>query len=446
MRRAWATAVLVALAGLAPPAAGQPLPPADPPQSRPPSIFDAPIAVKAEPARPAAEPIPVAAPDLPATPAAFTESPAAPRPGRAAGLRAPVAAGGGVAASASARVPASALDGPARPPAVATPSDPVNDLLLRRAGAKEPAPPPGRDDRDAPGRPARKIGDRLNGLFENQNGWFQSDHAFDGFASPVTNPFLFEDPRSLTELRGLYLYQGIPSRQPDFDGGHASFFGLQGRLAITDRFSLVLHKLGGVRLDPASGSTFPDETGFAEIWLGPKYTFVRDEQAGRLVAGGLQFQIPIGSASVFQDTGSLSLVPYVSYAENFFPNFQFGSVNALATGGYAFSTTAARSDYLYLSGHLDLDVMNLHRFYPLFELNYFLVTTNGDARPYFGSEGRDLFNFGGQASGNGLLTAAFGGRVKAWEKAWFGGAIEFPIAGPRDLFDYRFTLDFTWRF
>ena len=37
---------------------------------------------------------------------------------------------------------------------------------------------------------------------------FQSDHCFDYFASPVTNPFLFEDPRALTELKPLFIYQG----------------------------------------------------------------------------------------------------------------------------------------------------------------------------------------------------------------------------------------------
>src|SRR5262249_25617678 len=39
---------------------------------------------------------------------------------------------------------------------------------------------------------------------------FQSDHCFDQFISPVTNPFLFEDPRSLTEVRPIFMYQRIP--------------------------------------------------------------------------------------------------------------------------------------------------------------------------------------------------------------------------------------------
>ena len=61
-------------------------------------------------------------------------------------------------------------------------------------------------------------------------------------------------------------------------------------------------------------------------------------------------------------------------------------------------------------------------------------------------EGRDLINFGGQAKGNGLLTAAFGARFKISESAQFGGAFEFPLAGNRELFQYRFTVDFILRY
>ena len=73
------------------------------------------------------------------------------------------------------------------------------------------------------------------------------------------------------------------------------------------------------------------------------------------------------------------------------------------------------------------------------------TTCPGTSTP-IGAEGRDLINFGGQAKGSGLLTAAFGGRVKITESAQIGTAIEFPIAGRKDLFSYRFTLDFILRY
>jgi len=61
-------------------------------------------------------------------------------------------------------------------------------------------------------------------------------------------------------------------------------------------------------------------------------------------------------------------------------------------------------------------------------------------------EGRDLINFGGQAKGHGLLTWALGARFKFTEHAQVGAAFEFPIAGPRDIFQYRLTVDFILRY
>jgi hypothetical protein len=57
-----------------------------------------------------------------------------------------------------------------------------------------------------------------------------------------------------------------------------------------------------------------------------------------------------------------------------------------------------------------------------------------------------LINFGGQAGGTGLLTGAFGGRVKITESAQLGAAFEIPFAGRRDLFRNRFTVDFILRY
>jgi hypothetical protein len=334
-------------------------------------------------------------------------------------------------------VSARVVEAPARPAAAADPPpDPMNELLARRARDR---------DRPPPERSSEKFGEKLEGLWDTCREKFRSDHAFDGFISPVTSPFLFEDPRSLTEVRPVFIYQKVPSAQPDLEGGSLTYFGVQGRLAITERWSFVIHKLGGLSLNPRESSLLDGETGFAELWLGPKYTFIRNEQTGSLWAGGLQFQIPVGSSGVFQNTGSLSLVPYATYGQNLFPNLRIGSVNALVNTGYAFSTTRERSDYYFLNGHLDLDVCNWHRIYPLAELNWLLYTTNGTSVP-IGSEGRDLINFGAQAKGKGLLTGALGARLKISESAQLGAAFELPLAGPRDLFRYRFTVDFILRY
>src|SRR5262249_44161368 len=143
---------------------------------------------------------------------------------------------------------------------------------------------------------------------------FQSDHAFDCLASPVTNPFLFEDPRALTEVRSIFIYQGAPHSA---FGGYSGFFGTQARLALCDRWSLVINELGFVFLHPSTPPPgFKASTGFAQLSLGPKWTFYRNPDSGTVLATGLNFVIPTGSGSVFQDTGTLSLFPYLSAGQH----------------------------------------------------------------------------------------------------------------------------------
>jgi hypothetical protein len=366
------------------------------------------------------------------TPTSYPEPP----PRRAVRLGAPDATGR--------PLPAERIEPAAQPRYTPPAVDPVDELLTRRQHDRRTPGRPGAEERAA-GKFGEKIADTLTSVFGNTTDWFKSDHCFDGFISPVTNPFLFEDPRSLTEARPIFLYQNIPSKEPNFQGGNIWFFGLQGRVAFTDRLSLTINKLGGISINPSSNSVYPGETGFAELWLGGKYTIIRSEETGSLLAGGLQFQIPVGSSGAFQNTGSLSLVPWVSYAQNFGRDLRIGSFNAILGTGYSASVNTQRSSYYWLSAHLDLDLWNNHKFYPLTELNWYLMTTNGSTAP-FTTEGRDLFNFGAQASGQGLLTWAFGARYKISESAQFGGAFEFPLAGPKGLFNYRFTLDFILRY
>ena len=78
-----------------------------------------------------------------------------------------------------------------------------------------------------------------------------------------------------------------------FIGTSVTFFGTQARVAFTDRWSLVINKLGGISVTPGDGSPFKSQTGFAEVWLGPKFTFYRGEENGAVAAGGLQLQFRV---------------------------------------------------------------------------------------------------------------------------------------------------------
>jgi len=290
----------------------------------------------------------------------------------------------------------------------------------------------------------------FGGLFTGGTGasrlTFQSDPGFNQLASPVTNPFLFEDPRSLTEVRPIFIAQGTPRGNGIFHGGDIEYFGVQGRLAITDRLSVVLSELGEVWIEPHNGGgEFASHVGFAELRIGPKYTFYRCEQTGTVAAAGLNFDIPAGDHAVFQNTGTLSLEPYISFGQTF-GKTGFGSFDFLGTVGYSFATDDKRTDFFFTSLHLDFNVGNLNKIYPFLELNYFNYTSAGKARD-LGFEGLDLFNFGSTGvSGNSTTTMAVGARYKFSERIQAGAAYEFPLGGHRDLLDYRFTFDVIFRF
>jgi hypothetical protein len=343
-----------------------------------------------------------------------------------------------------ATVRAQTFDAPP-PGATVVPPPPSDPVIIGDPGLSA-GPPPGPSFWD-------KCKDLLNGAGTPVNGCagrslFQSDHAFDSFISPVSNPFLFEDPRSLTEVRPIFMYQSAPSKNWVFRGGNAEFFGLQARVALTEQFSIVMNKLGFVGLQPNGNDLtddFRNRVGFAEIDIGPKFTFLRNDHTGTLGAFGLTFQIPAGDHNVFQDTGSLSLVPYFSFGQSFWHTC-YGNFNALGTAGYSFATDDKRSEYLFLSLHLDYDVANLHRIYPLIEMNWFHYTRAGTATN-LGFEGEDLVNFGSQGvSGHDFASLAVGARYKFCEWWQVGTTVEWPITGAKDINNFRWTLDMIFRY
>jgi hypothetical protein len=403
-----------------------------------------------------------AAPDAPVSPVSFAQPNPEPRPSfraQAADAPRPVTLGAPVtrqsvapASYVQALPPPAYSNGPAYRVAQAPPGAPVTGEELYNTGAVSGAPgalgtppPPGGGFFGPPVAPLWGV-EALGCTSCDTRSLFESDHCFDNFASPVTNPFLFEDPRSLTELRPIFIYQHTPKSNWIFNGGDNEFFGVQARLAITERLSFVMNKLGGVWLHPKNGQGIVDDSsGFAELWMGPKYTFVRSETSGTVAAGGLQFQIPTGSKSVFQHTGELSLVPYLSLAQNF-GRTSYGSFNFVGTTGYAFSVNNKRSDYYYLSAHVDFDVANAHKIYPFLEMNWFYYTHSGTSTN-LGFEGRDLVNFGSQQSkGINSLSIAPGFRYKFTENIQAGLATEFGLSTNRDLMDFRLTVDMIFRY
>jgi hypothetical protein len=279
---------------------------------------------------------------------------------------------------------------------------------------------------------------------------YRCDRAFETFVSPVSNPLFFEDPRSSTELRPIFMYQRIPGKTRTitnlatgntsiFSGGNIEYFGLQGRLAFNERFSIVLHNLGGIGAQPdGTGTEFGNYVGFAQIQLGPKFTFYRDDMTGTIMALGLNFEIPVGSSQLAQDTGSGAVTPYFSLAQQFAQNWHF-----MGTFGYRFSFDDERTSSFFTSLHLDYGFYG--RVYPLVEMNWYHYVTNGNARAA-DFEGQDLFNFGSNNAQGDVLTLAAGVRFKFTENVLAGIVYEFPLLNRDDLLSYRITADMIFRY
>jgi hypothetical protein len=301
--------------------------------------------------------------------------------------------------------------------------------------------------------PFQNFGEGCRNLFTGAGGAaagrcpFQSDHCFDGMISPVTNPFLFEDPRALTEVRPIFMFQQTPSSNWIFHGGDIAYAGIQARVAVTERLSFVMSEIGAVWIEPhVHTAGFGDHVGISELRIGPKYTFYRCEDSGTVAAAGLNFDIPIGDSKVFQDTGDLSLEPYISVGQTF-GSSGYGAFNFMGTVGFSVGVDNKRSDFVWTSLHLDFNVLRANLIYPFVELNDFYYTSAGKATD-LGFEGRDLFNFGSMGvSGDNTLAMAVGARYKIrGDNIQAGLAYEFPLGGHRDLIDWRITFDMIFRY
>jgi hypothetical protein len=333
------------------------------------------------------------------------------------------------------------------------PAPPSGSTLPPIPPPPPPPPPPGGPEYGPPpsggGGFFKNCWDKIEWGTCNGGGrtWFQSDHGFDNMISPMSSPFLNEDPRSLTELRPIFIWQKTPNSNPVFAGKSNFFLGTQARVAVTERIDVIMSEIGGVWQNPGNPTPdFQKGNGLSELRIGPKFTFLRDECDRTVGAFGVTFDIPSGSSRVEQNNGNLSVAPYFTMAHSF-PGSSFGNFNVQGTLGYDFSVNQKRSDFLYLNFHLDYDVAGAHKIYPLAELNWLHYGKSGNNPNVNGFEGGDLFNFGAQnVAGSNDLTLALGARYKFCEWFQVGAALEFPLIRSTDLDGFRITMDMILRY
>jgi hypothetical protein len=262
----------------------------------------------------------------------------------------------------------------------------------------------------------------------------KSEHCYDDFISPMTNPVYFEDPRQLTEARAIFIDHKLPVLL-GAPAGEIRLFALQVRARLTDRLSLIAVKDGYIDSDSPL-----IQNGWADIGAGLKYSLFRDANAGRLLSAGVRYETYSGRRASLQGNG-----------DGVFDVFLSGAARVGNCGHYMTSSgfilpvdSQAENQMFYWSNHLDRRVSK--RVYAFGELNWFNYMKNASAFPA-ALEGGDLFNFGSPGvEGNNLVTNAYGLKFKPRSNIESGVAFEFPLTERRGVLDNRLTADLIVRF
>ncbi len=267
-----------------------------------------------------------------------------------------------------------------------------------------------------------------------------SDHCFDCFISPISNPLFFEDPRTLTEVRFIFVQHNLPGTAGGSLGGDAQYFALQIRAALTDRLSFIANKDGFIVLNT---DALADEEGFADVAAGLKYNLWWDLEKQSIWSAGFTYEIDLGDHDVLQGKGDGEIHLFLSGARTIFCNSHWMT----GTGFRLPTDRNARSSMWYWSNHIDHEIFP--SVYGLLELNWFHWMGSGDGTSFgtTGFEGGDLFNLGSSGvSGNDIVTGAIGLRHKHSDALVMGVGFEFPLTDRRDILDNRIYADAIWRY
>ncbi len=268
---------------------------------------------------------------------------------------------------------------------------------------------------------------KLLGLFA------KSDHCYDSFISPMTNPVFFEDPRTLTEARAIFLRQQVPA---GLGGGAVNLVAVQVRAALTDRLSIIATK------DGYATSTSPlIDDGWADVNVGLKYNLHADPTKQRLLSTGFTYELPVGTPRTLQGNGDGLFHIFMTGGTEFMDYGHWISASGFLMPG----NRNEENGMFYWSNHFDYEVFD--GWYALTEVNWYNYTSSGDQGAYAGIEGGDLFNLGATGvTGNNIVTQAVGIKYKRNRNREIGIAYEFPLTSRRGILEDRLTVDWIFRY
>lgn len=259
-----------------------------------------------------------------------------------------------------------------------------------------------------------------------------TSRCFDDWISPMTNPVFFEDPRTLTELRGIFLQHKVPGA---VGGGDIQVYAVQMRAALTERLSIVAAKDGYlVSSNPVVGD------GWADVSVGLKYNLIRDCCNEMLLSTGFEYDMPVGTPRALQGRGDGEFHLFLTGGAELCCDWHY-----LSAFGLRLPVDDEEGETsLYWSQHVDYHLG--YGLYTLAEFNWYHWTESG-AGGIPGVSGVDLFNLGSTGiAGDNIVTGAFGVKYKPNRLTEIGVAWENPLSEQRDLIENRLTVDLILRY
>lgn len=272
-----------------------------------------------------------------------------------------------------------------------------------------------------------------------------SDHCFDDFISPMSNFIFFEDPRTLTEARGIFFHHKLPDRigSLGLPGGDVQLYAVQLRFALSERLSVIAVKDGFIVADIDGGpldALLND--GWADVTAGLKYNLLRDSCRGNILSAGFTYEIPIGSQRALQDIGDGEFHLFLSGGKRLWN----GNGHYLGAVGYRFPVDDdVQSSAIHWSHHLDVRLTN--ELYVFTENIWWHWTESANTGLPLGVAGQDAFNFSStNVAGNDLVTQSVGVKYKPNGNTELGVAYEFPLTDFEDIIDSRLQVEVILRY
>ncbi|WP_436716492.1 hypothetical protein U8335_03250 [Roseiconus lacunae] len=271
-----------------------------------------------------------------------------------------------------------------------------------------------------------------------------TDHCFDDFVSPMINFVHFEDPRTLTEIRPIFVNHWIPDRIGNnvSAGGTVQLLAMQFRVALTERLSLIGVKDGYIwgNTDGTLGTLLDD--GWASVSAGLKYNLLRDSQSGTLFSVGGTYELPIGSQDALQDIGDGEFHLFATGGQRLLD----GNAHVMSAFGWRVpADDSVQTESIHWSNHADLKITD--RVYLLTEVAWWHWTEGASAGTPLGVAGQDLFNLSASdVAGNDLVTQSVGMKYKPNCSTEYGLAYEFPLTEFKDVIESRLQVEAIYRF